>query len=224
LENLKKKKYKKLAIWLIIDLTVAIIIFTLLLYKPSQYKASTPDQAEERQGKVYNYLTYLSSELYNGAQLAEPFELTIIDQKVNEAIAQWSAESEDIRFQAPAILFKPAVSVLMGTAEIKGIQFVVTIELEPVIDQQGLLNLKVDRVKVGAMNITPLAKLIAKKMYTDRLTTMAVDTDDVRSKIAASLLVNEPFDPVFLIEDKKIRIKQLTIEAGKLIVYFSPAF
>jgi hypothetical protein len=223
LKNHKKKRYKKLVLWLVIDLMVAIVIFTLLLYKPSQYKAFKPDQAEQRKGKVYNYLAYLSSELYNGAQLAEPFELIIIDRMLNEAIAQWSAESEGIRFLAPAILFEPDATVLMGTADIKGVQLVITIELKLVINQQGFLNLRVGKVKIGAMNITPLAKMIAKKMYADRLTTMSVETNDIRWKIVASLLVDEPFDPVFLIEDKKVRIKELTLDAGKLIVHFIPA-
>ena len=37
LQNSKKKRLKKLICWLAIDLSVAFIIFALLLYKPGKY-------------------------------------------------------------------------------------------------------------------------------------------------------------------------------------------
>jgi len=67
-------------------------------------------------------------------------------------------ESEGVLLYAPAALFVPDAVVLMGTADVKGVEFIITIELEPKINEQGLLNLQVAKVKVGAMNITPLAK------------------------------------------------------------------
>jgi hypothetical protein len=121
------------------------------------------------------------------------------------------------------VLFAPGTIVLMGTANIKGAEFVITIELEPRIDQRKLLNLQVGKVKIGAMNITPLAKLIAKKMYADRLTAAPVDKEDWRAKIAAALLNDEPFDPVFPAEDKNVRLDSITIKQGQLILRLLPA-
>ena len=34
----KKARFKKLVIWLLVDLAVAAIIFALLLYRPGRYK------------------------------------------------------------------------------------------------------------------------------------------------------------------------------------------
>jgi uncharacterized protein YpmS len=66
-------------------------------------------------------------------------------------------------FTAPKVLFVPGSVVLMGSANVKSAQFVVTITPEPKTNEKGLLNLQVAKVKIGAMNITPLAKIIAKK-------------------------------------------------------------
>ncbi|MFQ6034590.1 MAG: hypothetical protein ACE5NM_01930 [Sedimentisphaerales bacterium] len=225
LEVRKKKKYKKLASWLLVDLAVASIIFSLLLYKPTGYGPLAVNAASRRRGRVHPYLTRLLSELYNGAQRGQPFELVVIEEQINEAIgrSQWPKESEGIMFSTPEVLFRPESVVLMGTANIKGAEFVVTIVLQPRVDQQGLLNLQVAKVKIGAMNITPLAKVVARRMYQHRLATVPVDIDDLRTKIAGSLLSDEPFEPVFHIEDKKVRVEKITVTQGKLILHLVPA-
>ena len=132
-------------------------------------------------------------------------------------------ESQGVMLYAPAALFVPGKLVLMGTADAKGVEFVVTIELAPKIDESGLLNLTVTKVKVGAMNITPLAKVVAKKMYMQRISNLAVDTKTLETKIVASLLTDEPFEPVFIIDDKKVRIEKITIENEKLSAHLVPA-
>ena len=207
-----------------IDLAVALIIFALLLYKPSGY-APVGTWVGQKPGQVHPYLTYLSSEIYNGAQLGEPFEVVVSQKGINEIIAWsgWPRESEGIMLSAPAVLFEPASIVLMGTADVRGVEFVVTIVLEPKVDEQGLLNLRVAKIKVGAMNITPLAKVMAKRMYAQRLATVPVDTEDLRTKIAGALLNDEPFEAVFPVEDKKVRVGKITIQKEKLILRLVPA-
>ena len=225
MEIQKKKKYRKLLCWLAVDLTVAVIIFALLLYKPSRYNPADAADADYNPKQVSKYLTHeLTPQLYNGAQLGEPFEVVITQKGINEIVGQytWPVESEGVMFYAPAVLFVPNSVVFMGTADIKGVQFVITIELEPKVDENRLLNLQATKVKVGAMNITPLAKMIAKKMYAERLDTAPVDTEDWRTKIAASLLNDEPFDPIFDVEDKKVRVDKITVENEKLILHLIP--
>jgi uncharacterized protein YpmS len=222
LETRKKKKYIKLTIWLVIDIAVAAAVFTLLLHKPARY-APLDTAGTEQQGRVSRYLTYLSSELYNGVQLGEPFELVIIEQGVNEIIANWSAESEGIGFYAPWVLFMPGSIVLMGTANVKGAEFVATIIIEPMIDEKGLLNLHVAKMKVGAMNITPLAKLVAERMYQRWLEEVSVDVEDLRTQIAASLLSARSFEPVFKVDDRKVRMEKIVVTKGKLTARLIPA-
>jgi len=221
----KKTRRNKLIRWLLVDIAVAAIVFTLLIYRPGRYKPVDP--SSYKRGEISPYLTNeLSPEIYNGAQRVEPFDVIITQDGLNDIIARgnWPMESEGVLLYAPAALFIPGRLVLMGTADAKGVEFVVTIELEPKIDEEGLLNLQIAKVKVGAMNITPLAKIIAQKMYMQRISGLEIDSNAIQTKIAASLLTDKPFEPVFSIDDtKKVRIEKITIENGKLSAHLVPA-
>jgi uncharacterized protein YpmS len=222
----KKTRFKKLIFWLLIDLAVAALIFAILLYRPGRYNPVDVDFGSDRRGEVSPYLTNdLSPKIYNGTQKGEPFEVVITQKGINDIITRgnWPMESDGILLYAPAALFVPGIVVLMGTADVKGVEFIITIELEPEIDEQGLLNLRVSKLKVGAMNITPLAKIMAKKMYAQKLSSMPVDTEALRTKIAASLLTDKPFEPIFKIDDKKVRIEKITVAEEKLLLRLVPA-
>jgi uncharacterized protein YpmS len=223
LKKSKKSRLNKLIRWLLIDVAVAALVFAMLLYRPGRYKPAASDNFEE--GQVSPYLTNeLSPAIYNGAQRASPYDVTITQEGLNDIIARgnWPMESQGVMLYAPAALFVPGKLVLMGTADAKGVEFVVTIELAPKIDEAGLLNLAVTKIKVGAMNITPLAKVVAKKMYMQRISNLGVDKNTLETKIVASLLTDEPFEPVFVIDDKKIRIEKITIENEKLSAHIIP--
>jgi len=221
LKTRKKRKFKR-RYFLLADLVIVIILFVLLLYKPARYDPLAP--ADNKQ--VSSYLTHeLMTQLYNGAQRNEPFDLVVMQEGINDVVtrAKWPIESGGTMFYAPAVLFTADSIVLMGTAAVKGVEFIVTIVIEPKLDEKGLLNLQVTKVKVGAMNITLLARMVAKKMYQQRLATTEVDTDDLGAQIAASLLSDEPFEPVFTVEDKKVRAEKITITQGKVTLSLVPA-
>jgi uncharacterized protein YpmS len=223
LKKSKESRLFKLIRWLLIDLAVAALVFAVLLYRPGRYKPVDSSSYEE--GQVSLYLTnVLSPAIYNGAQRARPYEVVITQDGLNDIISRgnWPMESQGVMLYAPAALFVPGRLVLMGTADAKGVEFVVTIELEPKINESGLLNLQVTKVKVGAMNITPIAKIIAKKMYMERISNLGVDTATLETKIVASLLTDEPFEPVFIIDDKKVRIEKIIIENEKLSAHLVP--
>ncbi len=231
LKTRKKRKFKK-RYWLLIDLAVAIVILFLLLYRPARYKPHDIAPTGNNQKEISPYLTnVLLPQLYNGAQRQEPFDLVVIQKGINETIArfQWPRESNGIILSAPTVFFVPESIILMGTANIKGVDIVVTVVAKPSLDEEGLLNLQVEKVKIGAMNITPVAKLLAKRMYTERLATIPVDTENLRAKIAGSLLNDEPFEPVFNIKDifddvdKKVRVEKITITQEKLTIRLVPA-
>jgi len=226
LKNRKKARFKKLVIWLLVDLAVAAIIFALLLYRPGRYKPANLSSGSYKRGQVSPYLTHDLGPTFNkGIQYREPFELVITQKGITDIITRgnWPMESEGVLLYAPAALFVPGTVVLMGTADVKGIEFIITIELEPKIDEQGLLNLEVAKVKVGAMNITPLAKMMAKKMYAQRVAAIPIDKEALQIKIAASLLTDEPFEPVFRVDDKKVRIEKITVAKEKLLLRLVPA-
>ena len=220
-------RLRKLAIWLSIDLVAAVIVFTLLHHKPGRYDPAAFEYPDQEQGQVRIYLTPdVLPRIHNEAQYGRPFDVVITQDGINEIVAGmgWPVVSDGTMLHSPVVLFVPDGVILMGTARIKGVEFVVTIVLHPKIDEQGLMNLHVAKVKVGAMNITPLAKMMARKMYADRLAAVRVDTEAFRTKVAASLLNAEPFDPVFEVEKKtKMRIEQITVEQESLTVRLAPA-
>jgi hypothetical protein len=216
----KKRKFKKLY-WLLLALAAASIPLVLLLYKPTHY--DPPDFAHSKE--VSPYLTHeLSPQFYNGAQRGEPFDLVVLQKGINDIVARskWPREFDGVSFSTPAVLFVPDSIVLMAAVNIKGVEFVVTIVAEPKIDDHGLLNLRVTKVKVGAMNITILARVMARRIYQQRLATTPLNAQDLRAKIAGSLLNDEPFEPVFKVEDKKVRVQRVTIKQEKLILRLAP--
>lgn len=217
----KKAKFKKIC-WVLIGLAaVPVCSVLLLLYKPGPYER--PEVTYNKQ--VSLYLTHeLLPHIYNNAQLDEPFDITIIQDKTKDIVAltEWPKHLDDIMVSAPGVFFVADGIVLMGTVAVGGVEFVVTFVLEPTLNQEGLLNLRVVKVKVGAMNITLLARIMAKKMYAQRLATTNIDREDLRAQIAASLLNDEPFEPVFKIEDKKVRVEKISVTEGKLTIRLVP--
>jgi len=222
----KKAKRKKLVFWLLIDLTVALVVFLLLIYRPGSYNPVDFDSLGYERGQVSPYLTHvLSPQFYNNSQLGQPFDLVVTQDGINEIVAGlgWPKFSEGVMLYAPAVLFVPGAVVLMGTANVKGVELIITIELVPRIDEQKLLDLHVTKVKIGAVNITPLARMLGKKMYAESLTVMPVDTEALQTKIVGSLLNGESFDPVFRVENSKVRIRDITIQKKKLTAHFVPS-
>jgi hypothetical protein len=217
---------------LAIKLIAVVVIFVLLLYllflyKPARYKPLDIGY----NGQVSKYLTHeLLPQLYNGVQGTGPFDLVIIQKGINDAIARakWPKSYSGIVFSAPEVLFLPDTIVLMGTAVLRSVQVVITVELNPSLDERGLLNFHVLKVKAGAMNITPVVKAVARRMYFDRLATVVVDPCDLGAQIAASLFNDEPFDPVFEVKDvfggkqKKVRVEKITLAQEKLTLHLVP--
>ena len=223
MEKRKISRRRKLLIWLAVDLAVAAVLIALLVYRPSGYHPVAP--APNANGEtVHPYLHRdLASTFYNKAQEQRPFEMTVLDKSLSEAIADKQWESEGVLLSAPQVLFVPGRIVLMGMADVQGAGFVVTIELAPQMTDRGYLDLAVEKVKVGAMNVTPLARMMAKKMYQEQVDTGGVGMDDLAAKILASLLAGQPFEPVVEVDDKWVRLKGFDITQGKLTAQFIPA-
>ena len=199
-----------------------LLFALLLLYEPAAFKP--PEIVDSNQVSVY--LTHvLSPQLYNGVQRQEPFDLIVTEEGINDIIARsgWPRQASGIRFSAPTVFFVPDTIVLMGQISAAGVEFVLTVVGKPRLDEAGLLNLRVAKVKLGAVGIRPLAVMIARKMYLQQTADSGFDTEYISAKIAASLLDGEPFEPVFEIDDEKVRISRVTITQGKLTVHLVPA-
>jgi hypothetical protein len=223
----KKAEFKKrvylLSAVLVVISAIVVIVFALLLHRPAYYKPL--DFADSKE--VSLYLTHqLLPELYNGAQLQEPFELVVTQKGINDAVArfEWKGEFESIRISSPMVFFAPDSIVLMGTVLMEGVEFVVTVVAEPSLDAKGLLNLQVVGVKMGAVDITPLARVLAMRICQQQFAAANIGAEDLWAQAAASLLDGEPFKPVFKVEDKKVRVEKITIEQKKLTIRLVPVF
>jgi hypothetical protein len=206
---------------LAVVLAVIIIVFALLLHRPSNYKPLHIAVTNE----VSVYLTHeLLPELYNGAQLQEPFNLAVTQDGINDIVARskWPQKFGNISFSAPMVFFVSDRIILMGTVTLDGAEFVVTIIAEPNIDSKELLNLQVLKVKIGAVDITPLAGVLAKRIYQQHFADKKIDTKDVWNKMLVSLVNGQPFEPVFKVEDKKVRVEKIKIEQKKLTISLLP--
>lgn len=218
----RRSRLRKLAYWLFVDICVAILVIGLLLHRPGRYRPLASGPYEP--GRIHPYWTHLSSQFYNATQKREPFELVVEQAPINEAIAQgnWPQESHGVLLYSPAVLLEPGRIVMMGTVDAEGVKLIAGVEITPQIDPNGLLALEVAKFKVGAMNITPLAKMMAKRMYLDRVSAGDVDFEDMLTQIAAALLNTEKFDPVFKAEDKKARLTAVKVEFRRLTLTFQP--
>jgi uncharacterized protein YpmS len=217
----KKIKFKKRYL-LVLNLAVVLLVLLLLLHKPSRY--NRPPAVSNNQ--VSTYLTNeLLPALYNGVQLGEPFDLIVTQKGINDIIthSSWSGSSEAVVLSAPEVFFTAETIVLMGTATTGGVEFVITAELQPDIDKDGLLNLRLTKVKIGTVNITPIFKLMAARAFASRLAEEDIDAADIRTRIAASIFNDEPFEPVLKLDDKTVRAEKISITNGKLSVHLVPA-
>ena len=218
-----KKKVYLLSIILVVILAVVIAFFALLLHRPAYYKPLHFTGSRE----VSLYLTHeFLPELYNGAQLQEPFDLVVTQSGINDIVArfEWPKEFGSTRFSAPMVFFAPGSIVLMGVVSLEGAEFVGTVVAEPALDAEGLLNLQVVSVKIGAVDITPLAGVLARRIRQQQFAATNVAAEDFWARATASLLDGEPFKPVFKIEDKKVRVEKITVERKKLTIRFVPVF
>ncbi len=220
-----RRRRRWLLIWLGVDLIVAILIVALLLHRPAAYKPVLATAEANDPDRVDSYLTHLSSGLYNGAQTQAPFDLVVIEEGINRAIGpqRWSDPAAEATFSRPQVVFRPQGLTLMGRAQLKGASCVVTVGITPRIDDQGLLRLDVASVKVGALGLTTLARMMGNRMYTQRLAEGPIDTEDIRSQIAAALLNGQAFEPVLMVRNRRVRLKSVELQEGQVVLRFVPA-
>ncbi|MFC1739690.1 hypothetical protein ACFL1G_11700 [Planctomycetota bacterium] len=210
--------------WLLIGMVPTLIIIALLLYKPAGYiPADKTDVHKQPEQLSTNLTNRLMPEFYNGVQRSEPFEMTIREKDINELIAQseWPRNSDGFAFYAPKAILAPDTISMMSTVVKSGIELVLTISAEPAFNEDGLLSFNIDKVKIGAMNITPLAAIVAKKTY-EQTRPDVVRPDDISALIAGSIFENKPFEPIFRVRGRNVRLENIKIDSEELTVRFLP--
>jgi len=207
----------KLEIFLSIALAF-IILLALLTHKPSRYKPLPPGDSSE----VSPYLTYKLADLFNNAQLDEPFNILIEQQGLNDIIArgQWPVVFKPVTISAPSAVFAPKQIYLMATVRLSGFPTVATVKAKPVIDDNGMIVFNVSSVTLGSVPITAFAKKIARTITDYQL--QHFDQDSWERRLWRGLLDNEPVKPTFKIYHDTVRITEITIENEKLTLLMEP--
>jgi uncharacterized protein YpmS len=220
--NAKKSKFKTYFLPAI-TLALPLLVLTLVLtaYKPGRY---APVKITD-QNQVSPYLTHqLMPTIYNNAQLGEPFEVVITQQGLNDIIARLPrpVRLNNITLADPQIILSPQQIILMATVRARPIDFFVTIELNPTINERGLLNLHINSVKLGAVNITAVARLIGNKAYSNWLTTTGTEPNNFAAQVCRSLLRDDPFEPVFEIRGKTLLLSRINVKTKSITAQLSP--
>jgi len=199
----------------------------LLTHIPSEYQPLNPAPTDE----VSPYLThYLAPNFHNNIQLDRPFNVVVTQQGLNEIIMDenslgwaWPLSLDGVVISAPSVVFHEDTVILMGTVDYAGFPIVVSVIGKPALDEAGLLSLNIEKVQAGAVNITPLARFIARSIIARQLRLLP-DAQWLRD-LDGAISENRPFDPVFPVyeSDRHIRLTSAEITDGKLLLGFAPA-
>jgi uncharacterized protein YpmS len=221
--NVKKTKFRKYLLpAALLVLVLLMLVLVLTAYRPKRY---APVRVAD-QNQISPYLTHhLLPAVFNGAQRREPFEVVITQEGLNDIIARFPQpiKLHDITLTDPQVLLTPQKIILMATAGARPVDLVATIELNPIISQQGLLNLHINSVALGAVNITSVAKLIGDKAYLDWLSSTGTEPNNIAAQVCRSLLNDEPFEPVFEFGGSRLRVSKIDVSAAKITVLLTPA-
>jgi uncharacterized protein YpmS len=215
----KVKKYLWLA--LLFLLTLLVLAFVLIAHRPGRY---VPVRVTDH-NVISPYLTHqLLPKLYNGSQLGEPFELAITQDGLNDIVARWPVplQLDNITFADPQVILLPRHVILMATVKAKPVDLFASIDLTPSMDRQGLLNLHINNISLGAVDITPIALSIGNKAYLDWLSSTGNDPNDIAAQICRSLLNDEPFEPTFEVYGKMLRISSITLADKMATIRLTP--
>lgn len=214
---LKRISAFKLEIFLSLALAF-IILLALLTHKPGRYKPLQLGGSSE----VSPYLTYKLADLFNNAQLDEPFNMLIEQQGLNDIVARglWPVVFKPVTISAPSAVFAPKQIYLMATIRLSGFPTVATVKAEPVIDNNGLIVFNVKSVMLGSVPVTTLAKKIARTITDYQL--QDFDQDSWERRLWRGLLDNEPVKPTFKIYHDTVRITKITIENEKMTLLMEP--
>jgi len=214
--------------WMYISAVVllpAVVVF-LLMCRPAYYRRVPPFTAGSGQRQVGLYLTHeLLASIYNNSQRCEPFDAVITQKAINDvmSLGEWPQEFGGIKFFKPEVFFSTDRAVLVGAANFNAVELVLTVVAAAEFDAKGLLKLKLEKVRIGVLDVTLFAKMMAAGFSRRQFNPEDGENEDLRAKAVKSLLYGRPFEPVFSIDGKKVRVKKIDIVQRKAVIRIVPA-
>jgi hypothetical protein len=222
LSKVKKPKISRYIWPAILILVIAFLaMFILFAHRPGHYDpipVAEPNQ-------VSRYLTgELLPTIYNGAQRGAPFDVVITQEGINDILARElkPIKLQNVTLARPQVLIMPEAIKVMTTVEAKPVDFFLTIELAPTINEGGLLNLHTSGITLGAVNITPVAKSIGEKAYSSWMSSTGIEPNNIAAQVCRSLLRDEPFEPVFKVGGRTLRVSKVDVASEKMTVLLTP--
>jgi len=215
-------KILKIILSVLLITTALLVTFTMMLFhKPAGYEPLTVNDPNE----VSRHLThYIAPTLYNNLQKPEPFELVLTQEAVSDIVARgkWPKEiGEGLKIYAPRVYFAQNAVVLMSLIELAEREMVLTVVGKAWLDEQKLFNLNIEMIKLGSINIRPLAMSIAADIYNAKLSENPSAMDDQTKKIAEALLHHKPLLPEFEYQKNEIRVTDIRIRQTALTLTLS---
>jgi hypothetical protein len=206
----KSKFYylKAAAPFMLIFIVILIFIFALIFHTPEPLK-NWPGEKKSQISKSITHM--LATTLFINLQRDKAFHLDFSEDNVNEILShlEWSKKKNGAVIHQPRILFPEERLVCMANVDYKGFRFSVTVELIPYLNTDGLLEIDISKVRIGALPVTPIARKILADNYANRTADPA--KPDWQKKLEKALFTDAPAEPVFKILERKIRITGLHI-------------
>ncbi len=224
-KNRRSDFRKRLVVTLavVFSIIVCMFIVVLILFKqvPKSYVRSA---VPEPNASIPQFVIRdIVATIYNESQLAEPFDLAVSQDEMNEIITNkavtglaWPVEVNGVTISSPAIIFEPETLSIMATVNYAGFPVVATFMAEPKLQADGMLYLNISTVKAGVMNITPLATKLASGIFANQ--SEKFPDEPFITMLAGACLENKPIEPVFAAFDRQIRIISADIQSEKLIL------
>jgi hypothetical protein len=215
LPPLKRRRLWPVAVGGLLLLAVVLLV-TLAAYNPRSYAPLIPENPQQ----VSPYLTHtLGPDFYNNVQMDEPFELIVEQAGLNDIFSRypWPFVDDGISVYTPMISISPQQTVLMAQVDFKGLSTILSVYGSPCLDSEGMMNLNIQSVYLGALPITPLARSLAKQYVLEHF-----NLNDPIEAVNLAFVTNQPFDPVVQIAGHTARITELNIEPARARLVLKP--
>ena len=217
-------------------LVCGVVVLVLLALRPEWYQYK--ERSEEDLLAAEERMISTAAKFSNESQVNEPFILELTEEQINEMLAVVIDRHKNT---LPEHIANPVISLVDGAAFAgamvtwKGRSSVVSVRIEPSIDSAGLLHIKLDRLKAGALGLPEdflpdtLKKLEAS--LTSKLARSTSDSEQAKTARKNKDMLGRVFTALsgtaveasFVTrEDLQMAVEAIRISEGLLEITFRP--
>lgn len=225
-KNKKRSRFRRYRLIIGGVLILLSSFFLIMLFvKPADYDDEIgPYPAYGTQSR---YLTNeIMPAIYNNHQRGRPFEITITQTGANDILRH-----SDVPYMLansgvtnPQIRMTNDKFVFMVSANAAGANVVVTFGLNAQIDEEGLMNISVDKLKFGSADISLFWPFIARQVLRQyEMPDVVPDEADYwPERITAAVLKQQSFEPILSFAGMEMRVEDIQISPGELTARLEP--